>query len=76
MFLETTEDNFVQAREALSLFEVISGARLNMEKSIVVPMDNSPPPDWLATTRCKIAQSGEVVRYLGSPIGVQISAHC
>lgn len=43
MFLETLEKNFLAARDALSLFERISGARLNMEKSTVVPLDEHPP---------------------------------
>lgn len=60
MFLETPEENFMQAREALSLFEKISRAKLNMEKSTLVPIDDFPQPDWLTTTGCKITQPGEV----------------
>lgn len=44
MYVETTEDNFLATREALSFYEKISGAKLNMEKSTLVPMDDQEPP--------------------------------
>lgn len=67
------EDNFVVARETLNIYEKIFGAQLNMDKTTLVLMDDLPPLDWLATTRCKVAQPGEVIRYLGSPIGVYMT---
>lgn len=43
MFLETLEENFLAVRQTLSLFERIFGARLKMEKSIVMPFDEHAP---------------------------------
>lgn len=73
MFLDLSEENFLAAREVLCLYEKISGAKLNMDKTTLMVTDDLPAPAWLASTGCKAAQPGEVVRYLGSPIGVQIS---
>lgn len=70
MFLETSKANFVAAKEALSLYERISRGKLNMEKSTLVPIDDHPPPAWLADTGCRVARPKEIIKYLGSPIGV------
>lgn len=64
------EDNFQEEREALSQYEQIYGAKLNLSKSTIVVMGDHPFLDWLNLTGCWVVQRGEVVRYLSSPIGV------
>lgn len=44
MFLEMIKENFLAAREAISLYEQISRAKLNLDKSTLVVMDDSQPP--------------------------------
>lgn len=67
------EENFGEARATIGVFERISKAKLNLEKSAIVMMDESPPPPWIFLIGCKVAQPGEVYKYLGSPIGVHVS---
>lgn len=33
----------------------------------------SLPPDWVADIGCRVARPGEVIRYLGGSIGVQVT---
>lgn len=47
LFLELMDANFQEAREAFKLYERVCGAKLNLEKSTVVMMDESLPPDWI-----------------------------
>lgn len=65
---------FGRARATIIVFERISGAKVNMEKSTIVMMDKNPSPDWIMHIGCKVAQPGEVHKYLCSPIGVRVSA--
>lgn len=50
MYLDMTEENFQEMREALSQYEQILGAKLNLSKSTLVVMDEHPFSDWLDTT--------------------------
>jgi hypothetical protein len=44
LFFEATEANFQAIRECLSIFERISGARVNLDKSTLVQLDPGPEP--------------------------------
>lgn len=46
----------------------VSGARLILEKSTIIPLDDDFFPDWFSQTGCKIAQPKEVLSFLGCPI--------
>lgn len=50
------------------------GAKLNLDKSTILPLDEEPIPTWYVHTGCKVAHPGEVLTYLGSPVGYKISA--
>lgn len=69
------EENFASAMEVVTAYERISGARLNLEKSTIVQLDDSLEPPWLRQTGCKVAEPDEVIVYLGSPIGYRLSAN-
>lgn len=58
--LVATEENFKEAREVIVVYERISRARLNLEKSIIMPLEDDLYPDWFARIGCKVAQPGEV----------------
>lgn len=47
-----------QAREALILYERFSSAKLNLDKSILITMDEQPPPGWMSTTSWKWCSLG------------------
>lgn len=75
LFLSATENEFQQAREVIAIFEDISGALLNVGKSVMVPifLPESQYPDWMDSVGCVVAKPGEVQEYLGCPIGYRIS---
>ncbi|KAL3689702.1 hypothetical protein R1sor_016011 [Riccia sorocarpa] len=73
LLLKATENNWKGATEVIQKFEVISGAKLNVMKSLAIPIGFTEPPLWLKQTGCKIANAGEIWTYLGCPIGVKIS---
>ncbi|KAL3679123.1 hypothetical protein R1sor_022079 [Riccia sorocarpa] len=73
LLLHADEENWQKATEIIHKFEVMSGARLNVSKSLVIPIGFKEPPDWLRRTGCKLALEGEVWSYLGCPIGIDLS---
>ncbi|KAL3690642.1 hypothetical protein R1sor_004293 [Riccia sorocarpa] len=73
LLLEADEVNWRKATEIIHKFEIMSGARLNASKSLVIPVGFSEPPDWLIRTGCKLALEGEVWSYLGCPIGIDLT---
>lgn len=63
------ENNFQCATEIIRSYKRISGASLNLNKSIVIPLYLSDPiPRWLVEASCKVAEIQEVITYLGCPI--------
>lgn len=50
LFLKLMEGNFRAAVEVIASFECISGARLNLEKSTILQLDEEPQPDWFLST--------------------------
>ncbi|KAL3678477.1 hypothetical protein R1sor_021433 [Riccia sorocarpa] len=71
--IKADEDDFEELHNAIRLYERISGAKLNLQKSTVIPWGMETIPDWLINKGCKIAQKGETVRYLDFPVGWAIS---
>ncbi|KAL3681274.1 hypothetical protein R1sor_024230 [Riccia sorocarpa] len=68
------EDVFRTARETITEFEVASGAMLNLQKSIIIPMGTEDPPAWLRDTGCTVAALGERFNYLGLLSGTNVGA--
>lgn len=50
----------------------MSGAWLNLEKSTILLLDEEPHLAWYANSGCKVAQLGEIINYLGCPMGCKI----
>ncbi|KAL3682360.1 hypothetical protein R1sor_000382 [Riccia sorocarpa] len=73
VFIQAEESAFLELQEAVRCYERISGARLNLSKSTVIPLGQDEIPEWLHNSGCHITQKGEIVRYLGFPIGWGIS---
>lgn len=61
-------------REVIGAFERILGAKLNLKKSMIVPLDDEEQPTWMETVGCRVVQLEEVLTYLGCPVGVKLSA--
>ncbi|KAL3686523.1 hypothetical protein R1sor_009097 [Riccia sorocarpa] len=70
--LKATEGNFKKAKRIIECFERISGARLNVAKSLIVPIGLKSIPRWIFTMGCKVGAESEVWSYLGAPIGVGV----
>lgn len=68
------EESFLKLQNILKLYEVASGAKLNMSKSIIVPLSLPVIPQWLTTIGCRISEPGKVQKYLGAPIGCNLKS--
>ncbi|KAL3677967.1 hypothetical protein R1sor_020923 [Riccia sorocarpa] len=73
LILRAEEENWNRATEVVRGFELLSGTKLNVSKSLVVPIGFTDPPEWLRRTGCKMATEGEVWTYLDYPFGVNLS---
>src|SRR5450759_429773 len=58
MFLPANREAFAQVRSILALYEVATGARINLSKSMVVPMEVTESLDWLREIGCQICAPG------------------
>jgi hypothetical protein len=45
---EATEQSFKEVMEAIHEFKMISGAKVNMEKSKLIQLDHGERPEWFA----------------------------
>lgn len=73
IFLNGTEADFLAVKDVIQKFERISGAHLNLEKSVLINLKPSFSHDSFEWAGCRIAQLGEIFTYLGSLIGVSIT---
>jgi hypothetical protein len=73
-FIPASQTAFKRQQEYLQIYERASGAKLNLQKSIIVPIAQQQPLDWLESTGCIIAGQREIIKYLGAPYGTNITA--
>ncbi|KAL3698223.1 hypothetical protein R1sor_012299 [Riccia sorocarpa] len=59
------ERQFETLKEVIKEFEMVLGARLNLQKSIVMQLTPKQPPPWMEQSGCEIAVPGRNFRYLG-----------
>lgn len=72
LFLQNSQVEFDKARKAVQLFENISGAHLNVQKLVIVPLSNPQPQDWHIGTGCRVLKEDETTMYLGCLIGFHV----
>ncbi|KAL3684103.1 hypothetical protein R1sor_002125 [Riccia sorocarpa] len=53
-----SEDYFTSLRNTVSRFEAVSGARLNLGKSLIMPLAPTTLPPWVYNTGCEVAEPG------------------
>ncbi|KAL3678136.1 hypothetical protein R1sor_021092 [Riccia sorocarpa] len=70
--IKATEGNYQLIKELLQLYEEASGAKLNVRKSVMIPVSLAEIPLWMSRSGCRIAGKGEVVLHLGFPGGDSI----
>lgn len=73
LFIPVTAEAFDVTRSAINCYECGTGAKLNLSKSVVIPLALEEIPSWLTNTGCLISTEGEVQRYLGAPSGYGLS---
>ncbi|KAL3680315.1 hypothetical protein R1sor_023271 [Riccia sorocarpa] len=73
VMLDAAPENLRTLQETIGIYEAISGARLNLEKSTIIPVAMENIPNWLQYSGCYVAKEGEVIKYLGFPIGWKVS---
>ncbi|KAL3696583.1 hypothetical protein R1sor_010659 [Riccia sorocarpa] len=71
--LRASESNFSNLRTTIARFERISGAALNVSKSVILPMAMKRIPTWLHETGCKIMIGGDEVKYQGITAGAEVN---
>lgn len=54
IFIPADEHNFAKLEEALGLYEMASGAKLNLSKLVIVPLGLTSILQWLRDIRCTI----------------------
>lgn len=74
IFIPAKEISFRKLQDALKIYELASGAMLNLEKSVIVPLTLHIIPQWLQDTGYTISNPREILLYLGAPFGNQIRA--
>ncbi|KAL3675999.1 hypothetical protein R1sor_025947 [Riccia sorocarpa] len=67
------EEHFTTLLQILRKFEVASGAKVNLTKSLVMPLGNTDVPDWVRIVGCEVAEEGRSFKYLGVTAGVEIT---
>ncbi|KAL3678979.1 hypothetical protein R1sor_021935 [Riccia sorocarpa] len=70
--IAATETNFLALKQIITRFEGVSGAKLNLGKSVILPMVLDRATPWLSNTGCRILSKKEEVRYLGCLVGDEV----
>ncbi|KAL2613089.1 hypothetical protein R1flu_024781 [Riccia fluitans] len=63
--ITASEEQFQRLKEVIGDYEEASRARLNLHKSIVMPLKPSRIPSWFDASGCKLARPGMSFKYLG-----------
>jgi hypothetical protein len=74
VFIPANQNAFNELQSHINLYEKASGAKLNLKKSIIVPIAMQRIQDWLNEIGCIIAAEGEVIKYLGAPYGNKLTS--
>lgn len=72
IFVHNLEENYRRICEAIRTYEECLGAKLNEKKSEFIPLTNFTIPQWILDSGNKVLWAGEVTKYLGCPIGMEI----
>ncbi|KAL3686194.1 hypothetical protein R1sor_004216 [Riccia sorocarpa] len=67
------QEYFEELLRILGKYEQASGAKINIQKSMVMPLGGGTVPDWVRQIGCEIAEGGRIFKYLGIPTGVQLT---
>jgi hypothetical protein len=74
IFIPASETAFIELCNCTSLYEQASGAKLNLQKSVITPISLDIIPDWINKTGCSITKEGKIHKYLGAPFGINLTS--
>lgn len=69
ILIPTISTSFQEVKSCIALYKMASRAKLNIHKSIMIPIGFSQIPSWLQEKGCKLLEQGEITRYLGASLG-------
>lgn len=69
IFIPADEQSSQKLQVALRIYKLALGAKLNLAKSIIVPLAMTTIFKWLQNTGCTISKPREVQKYLGPHLG-------
>lgn len=72
IFILTIEHNFTKLEEIIMLYEQALRPKLNIHKSTVIPLGINTVRQWLHNKGCQILEQGDIIKYLGAPLGFNI----
>ncbi|KAL3683766.1 hypothetical protein R1sor_001788 [Riccia sorocarpa] len=70
--IQAQESEFQELIGILEKYELASGAKINLAKSLVMPMGRQAAPEWVKTKGCVVVEAGNSFRYLGIIAGVNL----
>lgn len=73
-FIPMTKNCFDEALAAINTYTLASGSQLNLDKSVIIPFNIKPLPDWIGNIGCRILKPKEIHKYLGTPLGQDIDS--
>ncbi|KAL3697158.1 hypothetical protein R1sor_011234 [Riccia sorocarpa] len=71
--IQTKETEFDELKKVLELYELTSGAKINLAKSLIMSLGTDTTPTWAQETGCVIAGVGDWFKYLGVRVGVKMA---
>jgi hypothetical protein len=74
LFFHASEEKFWAIMDCLSVYKRISWATINLDKSTLIQLDTGAEPEWYQRAGCSIALPGQVLKYLGCPMGKNVTS--
>ncbi|KAL3699503.1 hypothetical protein R1sor_017525 [Riccia sorocarpa] len=65
VFIGEQQENFIELQRILTKYESASRAKINLCKSLVMPLGGLTVPDWVRRLGCEIAEGDHSFKYLG-----------
>lgn len=67
IFILVTELALNQVKEALATYELASGSKLNLQKTMIIPFNLPTILAWIRQSGCSISSPTTLHKYLGAP---------
>lgn len=72
VLIPTIEQAFGKLKDIITLYKQDLGAKLNIQKSSIILVDLSQIPHQLIAKGCQIQAQGEILKYMGAPVGFKM----